>query len=230
MKWLGPDLSFPAVESATPDGLVAIGGDYRWQRILAAYVRGIFPWSNPRDPILWWSPDPRFVLYPDQLRIQKSMRSLLNRGAFRLSYDTAFERVIRACSDSPRGGEPVGTWISEALIRGYTDLHEQGFAHSVEAWDESGELVGGLYGVAIGRVFCGESMFAAAPNASKYAFIHLVRDLQARGYELIDCQMPTEHLARFGAEAISRREFVRTLERQDLGETERGKWQERELG
>ncbi len=224
MKWLGPELVFPPVESASHDGLLAVGGDYAWPRILVAYQKGIFPWSNPQDPILWWSPDPRFVLFPEQLRIQKSMRPLLTRGAFEITYDTAFGEVIRACGKSPRGGQQVGTWISDPLIQGYTELHEQGFAHSIEARDSSGALVGGLYGVAIGRVFCGESMFAEVPNASKYAFIQLVQQLQRRGYWMIDCQMPTEHLERFGAESISRREFVRILERNATEPTDRGSW------
>ena len=182
------------------------------------------------DPILWWSPDPRFVLYPERLRVQKSMRPLLNRRAFRLSYDTAFERVIRVCARSPRGGQPVGTWISEPLIAGYVGLHEAGYAHSVEAWDADGRLVGGLYGVAVGRIFCGESMFAVAPNASKYAFIQFVRDLERRGYALIDCQIPTEHLARFGAEAISRREYTRALARYAAEGSDQGSWAGRALG
>ncbi len=223
MNWLSTRLAFPNVESATSEGIVAVGGDYRWERILLAYRLGIFPWSNTSDPIVWWSPDPRFVLFPDRLKVQKSMRSTIRQRRFGVSYDTHFRAVITACGLVPRGGEMVGTWISDALLEGYVALHEQGLAHSVEVW-EDGTLVGGLYGVAIGRVFCGESMFALEPNASKYGFIHLVRNLRRRGYWLVDCQMPTPHLERFGAEPISRREYIRTLRLNDAEATDRGPW------
>ncbi len=152
------------------------------------------------------------------------MRSSLRQRRFSVSYDTQFRAVITACGLVPRGGEMVGTWITDELLEGYCELHRQGYAHSVEAWDEDGYLVGGLYGVAIGRVFCGESMFALTPNASKYAFIHLVRNLRRRGYTLIDCQMPTEHLERFGAEPISRRHYIRTLRLNDAEPTDLGPW------
>lgn len=222
--WLNQRLAFPDVESANPEGIVAVGGDYRWERILLAYREGIFPWSNVRDPILWWSPDPRFVLFPEDLRVQKSMRPSLRQRRFRVTYDTHFREVITACGEVPRGGQMVGTWISEALLEGYCELHGEGYAHSVEAWDADGRLVGGLYGVAIGRIFCGESMFALVPNASKYTFIHLVRNLRRRGYWLIDCQMKTDHLARFGASPIPRREYTRTLALNEAEPTDRGPW------
>ena len=223
MHWIGRSLHFPNVEAANAEGVVAVGGDYHWRRLLLAYRSGIFPWSNDRDPIMWWAPDPRFVLYPERLRVQKSMRPLLNRGAFTVTYDTAFREVIVKCATVLRDGQP-GTWITPALARGYAELHDRGYAHSVEARDEDGKLVGGLYGVAIGRVFCGESMYADVPNASKYAFITLVRELERRGYWLVDCQMKTPHLARFGGEYVSRKEFTRVLERNAGEETDRGSW------
>lgn len=223
MNWIGRRHAFPNVESANEDGVVAVGGDYHWERLLLAYRSGIFPWGNARDPIMWWAPDPRFVLEPAKLKVQKSMRPLLNRGAFRVTYDTAFREVIVKCALTLRDGQP-GTWITPALAEGYAELHDRGYAHSVEAWDDDGNLVGGLYGVALGRVFCGESMFADVANASKYAFITLVRELEQRGYWLVDCQMHTPHLERFGAEHISRREFTRLLERNRSEPTERGRW------
>ena len=204
--------------------MLAVGGDYSWQRLHRAYTLGIFPWSNPDDPILWWSPDPRYVLYPEHLRIHRSMRPYINQRRFRVTYDTRFAEVVEACSQSPRQGKDVGTWISTELAQGYTELHRQGFAHSVEVWDAEGHLVGGLYGVAIGRVFCGESMFTRASNASKYGFIHLVKNLIARGYGLIDCQMQTNHLESLGAAAIPRRKFSEILRRNASEPTDRGSW------
>lgn len=224
LRWLRPGEDFPDVREANPDGMLAVGGDYDWRRLHRAYTRGIFPWSNADNPILWWSPDPRFVLYPDELRVQRSMRPYLNQRRFRVSYDTHFRDVITACQHSPRQGRDVGTWITPDLLDGYVELHEQGFAHSVEVWDDADALVGGLYGVAIGKVFCGESMFARTANASKYAFIHLVRNLRARDYWLVDCQMPTDHLASLGATAIPRREFMHTLSQNQSEPTERGAW------
>ena len=229
LQWLRPGEDFPDVRLATPEGMLAVGGDFSWRRLHRAYSLGIFPWSNPEDPIIWWSPDPRFVLYPADLKVQRSMRPYLNQGKFRVSYDTRFREVITACQGSPRQGRDVGTWISDELLEGYVALHEQGFAHSVEVWDAQGDLVGGLYGVALGRVFCGESMFARASNASKYGFIRLVQDLERRGYWLIDCQMPTPHLASLGAAAIPRSEFVRTLALNRSEPTDRGSWSELQL-
>ena len=223
MQWIGRQLAFPDVETATDEGIVAVGGDYRWERLLLAYRSGIFPWGNRRDPPMWWSPDPRFVLYPEALRVQKSMRPLLHRRAFTVTYDTAFREVIVKCALTLRDGQP-GTWITPALAQGYVDLHDRGYAHSVEARDAGGRLVGGLYGVALGRIFCGESMFADVSNASKYAFIHLVRNLRRRGYWLVDCQMHTPHLERFGGEFVSRREFSRQVGLNAAEETERGSW------
>ena len=215
---------FPDIELASPQGMLAIGGDYDWQRLVLAYSKGIFPWSGPDEPIVWWSPDPRYVIFPDKLKVSKSMRPFINQRRFKVTYDTHFPEVIRACQQSPRGGQEVGSWITEELMDGYIDLHHRGFAHSVEVWSADGELVGGLYGVAIGKVFCGESMFSRASNSSKYGFIHLVKNLRRHNYWLIDCQMATSHLISLGAEPISRREFKQTLALNEAEETHVGSW------
>lgn len=201
---------FPPVEDALDDGLLAAGGDLHPDRLLEAYKKGIFPWFSDDDPPLWWCPDPRFVLFPDELKVSKSMRPLLNRKAFDFRMDTAFEQVVRNCQQAPRPGQD-GTWISEEVIQSYTALHHRGLAHSAEAWLD-GELVGGLYGVLLGKVFFGESMFSHASNASKYAFIRWVEELKRRGILLIDCQVYTEHLESLGARMVPRREFVGMLE------------------
>jgi leucyl/phenylalanyl-tRNA--protein transferase len=204
------DAPFPPVERALkrPNGLLAAGGDLSPARILEAYRQGIFPWFNEGDPVLWWSPDPRMVLFPAEFRVSKSLRKTLGRGAFEIRMDTAFESVMRACA-APRG-EEAGTWIHEDMIAAYTELHRLGFAHSVEAWSE-GELAGGLYGMAIGRMFYGESMFSRKTDASKAALAHLTAQLQRWNFGLIDCQMNTAHLASLGAREISRTEFIRRL-------------------
>jgi len=201
---------FPPVERALaePNGLLAIGGclDPGW--LLEAYRRGIFPWFSPGQPILWWSPDPRMVLFPEHLRVSRSLLKVIRQGVYTVTLDRAFGAVIRACAE-PRGADS-GTWITADMITAYTRLHELGHAHSVEAW--FGDLLaGGLYGVALGRVFFGESMFFRRRDASKVAFVRLVRHLQSRGFTLIDCQMTTEHLKRFGAVEITRAEFARRL-------------------
>ncbi len=203
---------FPPVEQALeePNGLLAVGGDLSPSRLLRAYRRGIFPWYNPGEPILWWSPDPRLVLFPEKLKVSRSLRKRLRRDEFRFTVDQAFEAVIDACA-APRGGEH-GTWITPEMREAYVHLHRLGYAHSVETWHED-ELVGGLYGVAIGRVFYGESMFHRRSDASKVAFVRLVENLKRWNYALIDCQVHTDHLARFGAEAIPRRRFVELLDR-----------------
>jgi len=219
-------MSFPDVELATPQGMLAVGGDYSWQRLVLAYSKGIFPWSGPGEPIVWWSPDPRYVIFPDKLKVKRSMRPFINNRRFRVTYDTHFAEVIEACRYSPRQGKQVGSWITEDLMDGYIRLHKEGFAHSVEVWSEENELVGGLYGVGLGKVFCGESMFSRVSNASKYALIHLVKNLRRQGYWLIDCQMATEHLISLGAEPLSRREFSRTLSQNDLEATDLGPWTE----
>lgn len=203
-------MPFPPVAQALqqPNGLLAVGGDLSPERLLAAYRRGIFPWFGPGDPLLWWSPDPRMVLFPPEFRISHSLRKTLHRHAYELRTDSAFEQVMRACA-APRDGEGSGTWIVAEMIAAYCALHRQGNAHSVEVWRD-GELAGGLYGVAIGRMFYGESMFSRKPDGSKIALAHLAAQWQrwhgARG--LIDCQMYTPHLASLGARAIPRTEFV----------------------
>ncbi|MFO7565259.1 MAG: leucyl/phenylalanyl-tRNA--protein transferase [Enhygromyxa sp.] len=205
------DQPLPNPEDADPRGLVAVGGDLRTSRLLDAYRRGIFPWYGEGLPILWHSPDPRFVLEPAALRINRSLRKAIRRAPYRLTLDVAFDQVIRRCAGVTRPDQD-GTWITNEMIGAYEQLHALGHAHSVEAW-RAEELVGGVYGVAMGAVFCGESMFAIAPDASKIAFVHLVRQLQRWGFELIDCQVHTEHLERFGAVEWPRRRFLRTLER-----------------
>lgn len=206
---------FPPVAQAlrTPNGLLAAGGDLSAPRLLDAYRHGIFPWFNAGEPVLWWSPDPRMVLFPAEIRISHSLRKTLRNGAYQVRTDsvppsgpgTGFERMMRACA-APRG-EQSGTWISEEMIAAYCELHRMGYAHSVETWLD-GELAGGLYGVAIGRMFYGESMFSAAPNASKIALAHLARQLERWRFGMIDCQMSTPHLASLGAREIPRDEFI----------------------
>lgn len=212
--WLDPadpDLDFPDVNLALrePDGLLAVGGDLRSERLLTAYRRGIFPWYSDGQPILWWSPDPRMVLFPAGLRVSRSLRKVLDRQVFTVTFDRAFEQVIAACSE-PRE-RSIGTWITAQMHDAYCRLHREGFAHSVECWRD-GNLAGGLYGVAIGRAFFGESMFSRESDASKVAFCHLVRQLAAQGFGLIDCQVHSAHLASLGAEEIPRSRFVQHLE------------------
>jgi leucyl/phenylalanyl-tRNA--protein transferase len=209
MILLDNDLWFPRQDMADSDGLLAVGGDLRPERLLLAYENGIFPWFNPEDPILWWCPDPRFVMLPEDLNVSKSMKQVLRRGVFEYRFDTDFAGVMRNCASAYRG-EDVGTWITEEMIAAYEELHRLGIAHSAESW-QHGELVGGLYGVRLGNVFFGESMFAKVSNASKAAFISLVRQLQADGVALIDCQMHTEHLESLGAGHIPRSAFLQRL-------------------
>lgn len=206
---LDKDIWFPKPEDALPDGLLAMGGDLRPERLMLAYRSGIFPWYNEDDPPLWWSPDPRFVLYPEKLKVSKSMASVLRKGMFEYRYNTAFGDVIRGCA-SVRRSYAAGTWISDEMTVAYQKLHELGHAFSAEAW-QNGELAGGLYGVRIRRIFFGESMFSRVSNASKAAFIHLVRQLRADGVQIIDCQMHTPHLESLGAESISRNAFLLAL-------------------
>ena len=203
---------FPPVELASADGVLAVGGDLDPGRLYAAYRRGIFPWYNDPGPIIWHAPDPRFVLFPDELKVQKSMRSYFNQGKYTATCDRCFPRIMTLCAEISRRGQQ-GTWITDDMVAAYGRLHERGHAHSVEVWNPAGDLVGGLYGVAMGRVFFGESMFHLAPNASKFGFIALVRALRERGFELIDCQQRTRHLASLGARSISRPEFMEQLER-----------------
>ncbi len=194
---LGPRMEFPPPGEAEPDGLLAVGGDLQPRRLLLAYSLGIFPWYEEGLPILWHSPNPRTVLLPGELKVSRSLRKTLRNPPYELSLDRGFERVIRACAETPRPDQD-GTWITPEMLDAYVRLHELGFAHSVEAW-EGGELVGGLYGVSLGACFFGESMFAAKRDASKLAFVALVRLLQRWRFQLVDCQVHSEHLSRFGA-------------------------------
>lgn len=211
IPWLNPaNTIFPSPTLALdePNGLLAVGGDLSPERILAAYHQGIFPWFNPEDPILWWSPSPRTVIYPKQLHISKSLRKVIRSGTYFVSFDHCFSDVMRACA-APRSADG-GTWISEEIIAGYSALHKRGFAHSVEVW-KGDELVGGLYGMALGRIFFGESMFSRADNASKVGFAHLVAQLLAWDFQLIDCQVANDHLFSLGAVEIPRTEFQQLL-------------------
>jgi leucyl/phenylalanyl-tRNA--protein transferase len=192
-----------------PNGLLAAGGDLSPERLLNAYRHGIFPWFNEDDPILWWSPDPRMVLFPAEFKVSNSLRKTLHKDHFEVRTDTAFERVMRACA-APREGQS-GTWILEEMIAAYCELHRRGYAHSVETW-MNGELVGGLYGMAIGSMFYGESMFSHRTDASKIAIAHLARQLERHGFGMIDCQMNTPHLASLGAREIPRDEFILRLQ------------------
>lgn len=207
-----PEQEFPALEKALrePDGLLAVGGCLSVSRLLNAYRHGIFPWYNAGEPILWWSPDPRLVLFPEQVKVSRSLRKTIRKQKFSVSYDQAFDEVIAGCADIRKGS--VGTWITRDISRAYKDLFRLGIAHSAEAWHE-GRLVGGLYGIALGRVFFGESMFHTMTDASKVAFITLIEQLEAWGYQLIDCQVHTEHLESLGAVEIDRRDFVELLAR-----------------
>jgi leucyl/phenylalanyl-tRNA--protein transferase len=205
-----PSAAFPDPREALtePDGLLAIGGDLSVARLVNAYRHGIFPWFSEQDPILWWSPDPRTVLRPDAVRISRSLRKLLRRRCFRVSMDRDFPAVIRACA-APRA-DGGGTWLVPAMIEAYRALHVHGIAHSVEVWQDDA-LVGGLYGVAIGAVFFGESMFSRVDNASKIALVHLCQSLHARGFALVDCQVLTSHLISMGAQQMSRDDFLQAV-------------------
>ena len=200
---------FPPQSHAEPNGLLAIGGDLSIERLLMAYSSGIFPWFNEDDPILWWSPDPRFIVIPSELKVTRSLEKVIRQGKFKITVDKAFVDVISSCAGMRRkGGE--GTWITKEMIRAYCRLHELGFAHSIESW-QGGKLVGGLYGLSLGKCFFGESMFHTVANASKVAFVSVVRALEKQGFHLIDCQMPTDHLKSFGARGIRRNEFLGRL-------------------
>lgn len=205
-----PDQAFPDVELAAiqPDGLLAIGGDLSPTRLLNAYRHGIFPWFDSDQPILWWSPNPRLVLYPNDLKVSRSLRKTINNKNFEVRFDTAFSDVINACGKARQYSDD--TWIDQRIKEAYKELHRLGYAHSAETWLDN-KLVGGLYGVAIGKVFYGESMFYEERDASKVAFVSLVSSLQSWGFELIDCQMTTAHLVRLGAKEVSRQEFSQQL-------------------
>lgn len=218
-----PDaLVFPPPEEAEEDGLLAVGGDLSVERLLLAYQLGIFPWYAEDTPILWWSPNPRLILEPRRLHVSQSLQKTIKRGTFTVTLDQAFIEVIRGCADTKRKGQQ-GTWIVEDMVSAYCCLFQKGFAHSVESWLD-GELVGGMYGVSLGRVFFGESMFYRVKSASKVAFVYLVRLLQAWNFEMIDCQIATEHLRRFGAHEIPRSQFLSRLRRALHYDTHRGSW------
>jgi leucyl/phenylalanyl-tRNA---protein transferase len=206
----GETAQFPPPRLADPSGLLAVGGDLTVERLVTAYRSGIFPWFSEGEPVLWWSPDPRLVLYPSELKISGSLRRVVNKRLFTIRFDTAFRDVITACATVRRKG-PRGTWITGGMIAAYCELHEAGLAHSVEAWT-GGELAGGLYGVAIGRCFFGESMFTRISNAAKVALVCLADFLKFHGFQLIDCQTTTANLLRFGAREIPRRRFLAELE------------------
>lgn len=215
-------LLFPRPELAEPSGLLAVGGDLRPERLVLAYASGIFPWYDDSQPILWHSPDPRMVLAAGDLQINRSLAKTLRRGLYEVRLDTAFRAVIEACARAPRPGQE-GTWITEEMIEAYVELHQRGLAHSAEAWSE-GELVGGVYGVSLGSAFFGESMFATRPDASKVAFVTLVQQLARWGIDLVDCQVKTDHLARFGAVEQPRERFLAALGEAMTRETRLGPW------
>lgn len=207
---LGKKLIFPSVQLADPDGLLAYGGDLSSERLLLAYREGIFPWYS-EPPILWWSPDPRFVLFPEEIKISASMKQVFRKNLFTITFDQDFAGVIAGCKNSPRPGQD-GTWITSSVEAAYIKLHKEGYAHSVECWYE-GQLAGGFYGIQLGKCFFGESMFARVSNASKAAFITFVKRAQEEGIEMIDCQVHTEHLESLGARFIDRDTFITTIKR-----------------
>ena len=208
---LTKELVFPPPELADDDGLLAIGGDLSIKRLILAYSMGIFPWYSDKDPILWWSPDPRLVLIPSELKVSRTLRQTIKKGIYRVTTNTAFEDVIRNCATIRRKGQG-GTWITDDMIKAYVRLHKAGYAHSVESWDGD-ELAGGFYGVMMGKAFFGESMFAKKTDASKVAFATYAAKLAENGFKLIDCQVSTEHMKRFGAKEIPRAEFMKLLQK-----------------
>ena len=209
MYLLSDDLVFPPVELADSNGLLAIGGDLLPERLILAYKSGIFPWYNEGEPIVWYSPNPRMVLFPKKIISSKSMRKIIRMGKFTMTFNQNFSEVIDQCKNINRNDQN-GTWITQEMKVAYQKLHELGFAKSVEVW-ESNKLVGGLYGIDLGNIFCGESMFSKVNNASKIAFIYLIKKLEKENYSLIDCQVYNDHLASLGAEEIPRNEFVKML-------------------
>lgn len=211
LPWIDPDhLWFPPPEQALedPDGLLAVGGDLSPQRLILAYRNGIFPWFSEEQPILWWSPNPRCVLFPDEIHVSHSLRRTLNRQLFKVTADRDFPKVIGLCATTRK----EGTWITGDMEASYTRLHQMGIAHSIEAWNADGDLVGGMYGLALGRCFFGESMFSLETNASKVVMVHLANQLRHWGFVLIDCQVESDHLLRMGARTIPRRHFLSILE------------------
>ncbi|MCL1911446.1 MAG: leucyl/phenylalanyl-tRNA--protein transferase [Leptospirales bacterium] len=218
---LPKEIIFPPVELAEPNGILAVGGDLSVERLIAAYRQGIFPWFSEGSPILWWSPDPRFVLYPNEIKISRSMKQIMNRNFFNITYDTAFRDVIGNCRKQRK--DQNGTWITDEMEEAYIELHIMGFAHSVETW-HNGALAGGLYGISIGKMFFGESMFANISNASKAALITLSVKLQSLGFDCIDCQVYTEHLSSMGGRSIPRDDFMNIITSSMKHETILGNW------
>jgi leucyl/phenylalanyl-tRNA--protein transferase len=215
--------TFPPAHLANHDGILALGGDLSVNRLLEAYRQGIFPWFNDNDPIIWWSPDPRFVLYPSELKVSKSMRPYFNQKRFRVTADQNFKEVIEACKYVKRPKQGGSTWITNSMIDGYIGLHQAGYAHSIEVWQED-ELVGGLYGVSLGKVFYGESMFSRVSNASKFGFITMTRKLESLGFDLIDCQQKTNYLTGLGGREIPRKTFLQHLYKNSKKATIKGDW------
>ncbi len=222
---LNRQLAFPLAEMSEGNGLLAVGGDLSTERLVLAYRQGIFPWYAKGEPLLWWSPDPRFVLYPEKLKISRSMRQTLKKNLFAVTYDRDFRAVMAGCRERRAKGD--GTWITDEMFEAYARLHEEGLAHSVEVWS-GGDLAGGLYGVSLGKCFFGESMFTRASNASKAGFIALTRTLRRLGFVLIDCQVYTDHLLSLGAEMISRPLFLDILKEAAQGQTFKGNWSQME--
>jgi leucyl/phenylalanyl-tRNA--protein transferase len=213
---------FPDPETATEEGIVAFGGNLSPGMLLSAYSQGIFPWFSEGEPILWWSPDPRFVIFPDEVHVSSTMKKIMHQGRFSLSLDLAFDEVITACARTKRSGQG-GTWITGGMIEAYRSMHELGYAHSAEAWVD-GELAGGLYGISLGRIFFGESMFSRVSNASKAAFLFLVDILKEREFGLIDSQVHTGHVASLGGRNISRKEYLKCLPKLLKHDTFKGSW------
>lgn len=217
------DLRFPPVELASPEGLLAIGGDLAAARLLEAYKHGIFPWYSEGQPIMWWSPDPRALLFPGKLKISRSLRKLIRQSKFEVSFDQNFLEVVRACSEPREQQAEQGTWITPEMMDAYLKLHELGYAHSVEVWREN-KLVGGLYGISLGRAFFGESMFSRTSNASKIAFVMLAKQLEKWKFHFIDCQLPSDHLSSMGVESIRRDEFLERLALSLEFDDKKGRW------
>jgi leucyl/phenylalanyl-tRNA--protein transferase len=220
--FLSDSLSFPPPHLAGKDGILAVGGDLSVERLLLAYQKGIFPWFSNDDPIIWWSPDPRMVLYPEELKVARSLRKTIRKNIFHVTLDTAFKEVVTACAEI-REQSNEGTWIVDDMIAAYTRLYASGFAHSVEVWHK-GSLAGGLYGVSLGRCFFGESMFTVVSDASKVALVYLVDLLKSLNFKMIDCQVTTGHLKRLGAREISRSRFLRELKQSMAEPTIKGRW------
>jgi leucyl/phenylalanyl-tRNA---protein transferase len=222
---LSDRIEFPPSNLASEEGLLAVGGDLSQKRLLLAYRMGIFPWFSDNEPILWWSPDPRLVLYPSEIKISKTLKKIIKKEAFKVTMDMAFNEVINQCA-RVRLQKNEGTWIVKDMIDAYCNLHESGFAHSVEVWHK-GDLAGGLYGVSLGKCFFGESMFTRVSNASNVGLVKLVEHLKTLSFDMIDCQVATEHLTRLGARQIPRIRFLNQLEKSLKAPTQRGKWEYR---